>query len=269
MASSAAGLVGLSPPYTMVIMLKWAGGTGNQWVWTAGTTPNGAIIINYPTANAVGYMCNQWVQAFAIDSVKAHYTAINFTGGGGGYQIDGTYTSFGGPGPGGLATAAPFTFGNNSAGNGPGMQLCEVIFYHSGLSSAQFTTLQNYLVAKWAPTSASGTATLPLGPLTLTSSGTATTPTITGTATLNLGPLAVTATSKVTGTATATLNLGPLTVTTLATWTSLTPIPLGPLTLTSTSAQFVVPTITLGPLTLSATSLSGGGGSLARLIDPP
>jgi hypothetical protein len=118
-------------------------------------------------------------------------------------------------------------------------------------------------------TFSSGTATLPLGPLTLTSSGTAATPTITGAAAIPLGPVTLTSTSRVTGVAPATLNLGPLTLTTLATLTFLTTVPLGPLALTSTSAQFAVPTIPLGPLTLIATSLSGGGGTLARVIDPP
>lgn len=87
-------------------------------------------------------------------------------------------------------------------------------------------------------------ASLPLGPFTLTSSGSA--PTVTSTS--------------------CTVALGPLTVTTLAVWVQPPfTIPLGPLTLTTTSQAFAQAYLPLGPLTTTVPStLSGGGGSLAR-----
>lgn len=113
--------------------------------------------------------------------------------------------------------------------------------------------------------------------------------TVTGTATLSLGPITLTATGTVipSGSGTASLPLGPVTVTVIAAATGTSSLPLGPITLaatgtplptvTGTAAVLVGPVtlnanvyhtyISLGPITLTvATSLFGGGG-LATLVE--
>lgn len=94
-----------------------------------------------------------------------------------------------------------------------------------------------------------GTATISLGPLTLTSTGTAIS---TGTATAIIGPLAFSATGTASSpTGTATLLLGPLTI-----------------AATGTAPAYAL--LQLGPLVLAVSTLpSGGGGSLTRVRSAP
>jgi hypothetical protein len=49
--------------------------------------------------------------------------------------------------------------------------ICEVLVYPGTVSAANDTTIRNYLQAKWAPLPVTGTASLPLGPLTVSASG--------------------------------------------------------------------------------------------------
>jgi hypothetical protein len=110
----------------------------------------------------------------------------------------------------------------------------EIIYYDAAtLTLAQVAANEAYLQAKWgtpALPGVNGIASLALGPLTLTSTGTNI---ATGVATVALGPLAVSATGTVLALATGTAAL-----------------PLGPLTLASLTSDL----ISIGPLTLAATA---------------
>lgn len=121
--------------------------------------------------------------------------------------------------------------------------------------------------AAFAPSggSVTGTATLSLGPITLSASGTPSSPG-SGTATLALGPITLTTIAAATGT--SALPLGPVTVTAtgtpLGTATGTANVALGPIT---TTVNVYHTYIFLGPITVTvATSLSGGGG-LATLVE--
>jgi concanavalin A-like lectin/glucanase superfamily protein len=100
--------------------------------------------------------------------------------------------------PGAIAPGPNCTIGATGGGGGfLNGALCEIIYYPFALSSTDIGSVASYLSPKWgtpAPPAVNGTATVALGPLTLTASG-INIPT--GVASLGLGPVTLAATGTV------------------------------------------------------------------------
>jgi hypothetical protein len=155
--------------------------------------------------------------AFAPTANQAFFVAAVVNSSSSNLQQD---TTPGGPlnagttGLSGTAAMALFGRGVSEPWNGP---ICEALVYPFALNSTQIASLLSSLGSKWGtpgggpPPPLTGTASLALGPLTVTSTSTISSPTITGTAVLDIGPLSVVAASVIeTRLGAAALLLGPL-----------------------------------------------------------
>jgi hypothetical protein len=192
-------------------------------------------------------------------------------------QVDSTSTS-GNAGSNFLASSSAVYLGELSASTYPWSgPICEVLIYPSALSGAQISSLLSYFQAKWFPSILTGTATLALGPLSLTATGTVSAGLVSGTATLALGPLALTVIGQPIELGTASLPLGPLTLTATGTASTVTvsgtaTAALGPLTLSATGiVEGIVSGIAafaLGPLTLTAVSAGTVDGVATLQLGP-
>lgn len=128
----------------------------------------------------------------------------------------------------------------------------------SGINSAYTLSAAAFKPGATGPVT--GTASLPLGPITLSTTGTAT---WTATSTLALGPITLTASSTSIATGTSVLSLGPITLTTTSLATGTVTIALGPVRLVATIFGAF---ITIGPITTTVTSSTdAGGGTLSDM----
>jgi hypothetical protein len=210
-------------PFSIVLVCQPGippGGSGNPaTVFSAGLPsdwPNSVQIYQSTASTAVAANVGQIIGA--TDTTAPHFIGWSASGAASIGQYDASVSNPINPGNVGLnGQVLVGNLGGNSVGNGYTGRICEIVIYGSVLTTGELAGLYTYLRNKWIPVVPP--ATITIGPLSVTSSGTVsgTGTTITGSAVLNLGPFTVTArTSLETLTATAGLTLGPLLVAALS-----------------------------------------------------